>query len=101
MNAFQLLPYYKYSNTANFYTESHFEYHLNGFLSNKIPVFKKLNWFFVLGANTLNVNSQVNYYETFFSIENIFKLGRIDFVNGYLHNGPNSNGIKFTLKLFR
>lgn len=101
MNAFQLLPYYKYSNTASFYTESHLEYHLNGFLSNKIPLFKKLNWFFVVGANTLNVNSQVNYYETFFSVENIFKIGRIDFVNGYLHKGPSTNGVKFTLKLFR
>jgi hypothetical protein len=101
MNAFQLLPYYKYSNTASFYTESHFEYHLNGFLSNKIPLFKKLNWFFVIGANTLNVNSQVNYYETFFSVENIFKIARIDFVNGYLHKGPSTNGVKFTLNLFR
>lgn len=99
MNGFQLLPYYTFSNTASLYTESHFEYHLNGFISNKIPVFKKLNWFFVLGANTLNVNGKPNYLETFVSVEKIFKLIRIDFVNGYLQNGPNTQGIKFSYKL--
>ena len=99
MNGFQLLPYYTFSNTASLYTESHFEYHLNVFISNKIPVFKKLNWFFVLGANTLNVNGKPNYLETFVSVEKIFKLIRIDFVNGYLQNGPNTQGIKFSYKL--
>ncbi len=100
LNSFQLLPYYQYSNTARFYTESHTEYHLNGFLSNKIPFFKRLNCFFVVGLNTLNVNNQISYYETLFSVENIFKIGRLDFINGYLANGPNSHGIKFSLKLF-
>ena len=100
MNGFQLLPYYTFSNTASMYTESHFEYHLNGFISNKIPVFKKLNWFFVLGANTLNVSGKPNYFETFVSVEKIFKLIRIDFVKGYLQNSPNTQGIKFSYKLF-
>jgi hypothetical protein len=101
LNSFQLLPYYKFSNTASFYTESHTEYHLNGFLSNKVPFFRKLNWFFVLGLNTLNVNSQTNYYETLFAVENMFKIGRIDFINGYLSKDQNTHGVKFSLKLFR
>lgn len=100
MNGFQLLPYYAFSNTAYLYTESHFEYHLNGFLSNKIPLFNKLNWFFVLGANTLNIQGKPNYYETFISVEKIFKVGRIDFVNGYTQGGPNAKGIKFSITLF-
>ena len=100
MNGFQLLPYYTFSNTASHYTESHFEYHLNGFISNKIPLFNKLNWFFVVGANTLNVNGKPNYFETFVSVEKIFKLVRIDFVNGYLQNGPKTQGIKFSYQLF-
>ena len=100
MNGFQLLPYYAFSNTAYLYTESHFEYHLNGFLSNKIPLFNKLNWFFVLGVNTLNIQGKPNYYETFISVEKIFKVGRIDFVNGYTQGGPNAKGIKFSITLF-
>ena len=100
MNGFQLLPYYTYSNVSSLYTESHFEYHLNGFISNKIPIFKKLNWFFIVGANTLNINGKPNYFETFASVEKIFKLIRVDFVNGYLQNGPKTQGIKLSYKLF-
>ena len=100
MNGFQLLPYYTFSNTASLYTQSHFEYHLNGFLSNKIPLFNKLNWFFVVGANTLNIHGKPNYYETFISVEKIFKLGRVDFVNGFTQGSPNTKGIKFSISLF-
>lgn len=100
MNGFQLLPYYAFSNTSSLFTESHVEYQLNGFISNKIPLFKKLNWFFIVGANSLNINGKPNYYETFISVDKIFKLFRVDFVNGYLQNGPNSKGIKFSFKLF-
>jgi len=100
MTGFLMLPYYQFSNHASLYTESHVEYHLNGFISNKIPLFNKLNWFFVVGANTLNVKGKSNYYESFFSVENIFKIARIDFVNSYLQNSPNASGVKFSLKLF-
>jgi len=100
MTGFLMLPYYQFSNHASLYTESHVEYHLNGFISNKIPLFNKLNWFFVVGANTLNIKGKSNYYESFFSIENIFKIARIDFVNSYLQNSPQSSGIKFSLRLF-
>ncbi|MBS1627379.1 MAG: carboxypeptidase-like regulatory domain-containing protein [Bacteroidetes bacterium] len=99
MKGFQLLPYYELSNMNNFYTAGHIEYHLNGLLSNKIPLFRKLNWFFVVGANALYINSQKNFYEAFFSIENIFKIIRVDFVQGYKQNGETPQGIKFSLPL--
>ena len=99
MNGFQLMPYYQFSNTANFYTETHFEYHLNGFISNKIPLFKKLNWSFIVGANTLNVNDKPNYYETFISLERIFKIFRVDYVKGFTQNDANRTGIKFSIGL--
>ena len=99
MNGFQLMPYYQFSNTANFYTETHFEYHLNGFISNKIPLFKKLKWSFIVGANTLNVNNKPNYYETFISLERIFSVFRVDYVKGYTQNDANRSGIKISLGL--
>ncbi|TAF51217.1 MAG: carboxypeptidase-like regulatory domain-containing protein, partial [Sphingobacteriia bacterium] len=53
LNRFQLAGYYRYSNTASFFSNAHLEYHLNGWLTNKIPGFKKLNWFLVVGGNGL------------------------------------------------
>ena len=99
INSFQLMPYYAYSNTSKFYTTAHIEYHLNGLLSNKIPVFKKLNWFFVLGGNALyNNDTKQGYYEALFSIENIFKVLRVDFVKSFPNaKDDGSFGVKFSL----
>ena len=78
-------PYY-FSNTSSFYTELHFEHHSNGLLTNKIPLFKRLNWNLVEGANALYINPNTQYAEIFAGIENIFKGIRIDAVMG-LQNG--------------
>ena len=100
LSSFQLAPYYKYGNTANFNVAAHAEYHLNGLLSNKIPGFKKLNWFFVTGANALHVDKGADYYEWFFGIENIFKVIRVDYVMGFEINGSSSRGIRLALPFF-
>ena len=50
--------------------------------------------------NTLFALEKPNYFETFVSVEKIFKLVRVDFVNGYLQNGPKTQGVKFSYKLF-
>jgi hypothetical protein len=44
MSTFQLLPYYSAYTTGSFFAIAHLEHHLNGLLTNKIPLFKKLNW---------------------------------------------------------
>ena len=100
LNSFQLLPYYLYSNTENFYSTAHAEYHLDGLLTNKIPGFRKLNWFFVIGANALYINNGTHYYETFFSVENIFKVMRLDIVQGYQQNKNTNWGTRFTFPVF-
>jgi hypothetical protein len=101
LNSFQLMPYYQYSNTEKTYGAAHAEYHLNGLLSNKIPGFRKLNCFFVVGGNALYMNSSNYYYEAFFSIENIFKVARIDFVAGFQPDKTNSTGIRFSMPLMK
>jgi hypothetical protein len=98
LNGFQLLHVYRFSNTNRFYTTSHFEHHLNGMLSNKIPVIRRLNWFFVIGANALYLDDSRQYYEYFFSIENIFKIFRLDFVRTYDPKGNNTSGITFSAR---
>jgi hypothetical protein len=82
MNTFQLLPYYSAYTTSSLYAIFHLEHHLNGLLSNKIPVFKRLNWKFVSGANVFYVDRKNSYVEVFAGVENIFKLFRFDVAAG-------------------
>lgn len=83
VNSFQLVSYYAFSTTTNFYAEAHLEHHFNGLLTNKIPFLKQMNWHLVAGTNTFFVNSDNNHVEIFAGIENILKLFRIDFVAGF------------------
>ena len=100
LESFQLAPYYKYSNTAKLNLTAHAEYHLNGLLSNKIPGFRKLNWFFIVGGNALHVDKGADYYEAFFGIENIFKILRVEFAQGYQKGGGLPSGFRITLPFF-
>jgi hypothetical protein len=88
VKSFQLPGYYTFSNAAPFYAELHLEHHSNGLLTNKIPLFKKLNWNLVEGTNALYINPNTKYAEAFVGLENILKIFRVDFVGGY------QNGMK-------
>jgi hypothetical protein len=83
LNTFQLLPYYKYSNKETFYAMGHAEHHFNGMLTNKIPLFRKLNWHLVGGSNAFFVNRKSYYIEAFAGLENIFKIIRVDLIWGF------------------
>ncbi len=87
LKSFQLAPYYRFSNTADIYVQAHGEWHLGGWLTNKIPLFRRLNWYLVGGSNALYINKDDYYVEVFAGLENIgfkmFRFGRIDFVAGY------------------
>jgi hypothetical protein len=100
LNSFQLAPYYQYSNTEKLNTSAHIEYHLNGLLTNKIPLFKKYNWFFVTGVNALHFAPESNYIETYFGIENILKVIRVDFILGFEPNGNKPSGLRLTMPFF-
>ncbi len=93
VNSFQLAQYYANSTTANFYAIAHVEHHFNGLLTNKIPVFKKLNWNLVAGSNSFYVNSKSNYAEAFVGIENILKIFRVDFVAAYANGRKATTGV--------
>ena len=94
LSSFQLLPYYKYSNVNKFYAEGHVEHHFNGLLTNKIPVFRKLNWHLVGGANAFYLNTDQYYSEVFVGLENIFKLIRVDWVWGFEKGHAATTGIR-------
>ncbi|HAN40129.1 MAG TPA: hypothetical protein DCQ29_14600, partial [Chitinophagaceae bacterium] len=92
-SAFQLPGYYKFSNAQRFYTETHIQYHLNGLITNKIPGFKKLNWFLVTGVNGITFNNKLAYGEWMIGLENILKIMRVDYVRSFGNAVPATDGI--------
>jgi len=94
LNSFQLAPYYKYSNTASFYTTLNLEHHFNGLLTNKIPLLNRLKWNLVAGTNAFYINSDNNYVEVFAGLENIFKLIRVDVIAGYQSKDATRIGVR-------
>ena len=94
LNSFQLAPYYANSTIAAFYAVGHVEHHFNGLLTNKIPVFRRLNWYLVAGSNAFYVNTNNNYIEAFAGLENIFKLLRVDVIASYLNGNTGLVGVR-------
>jgi hypothetical protein len=94
VNSFQLARYYDNSTISSFYSYGHLEHHFNGLLTNKIPLFKRLNWNLVGGSNALYINSKNNYVEVFAGLENILKVFRIDFVAAYSNGKTSTTGIR-------
>jgi hypothetical protein len=87
LTTFQLPQYYLLSNTADFYTAVFAEHHFNGFLTNKIPVIKKLNWHLVGGVAYLKLPS-TNYFEWHAGLENILRIFRFDVIHAYQSGQP-------------
>lgn len=96
-NSFQIAPYYANSTTATFYATANLEHHLNGFLTNKIPLFRRLNWNLVAGTNTFYVDKTNNYAEVFVGLENILKVFRVDVAGAYLNGKKGQVGIRIGL----
>lgn len=94
LNGFQVAPYYANSTKAAFFLSGHLEHHFNGLLTNKIPLFRRLNWNLVGGANGFLVNRNNNYAELFVGLENIFKVIRVDFYGAYLNGKSGQTGIR-------
>lgn len=97
LNSFQVAPYYANSTTASFYATGHIEHHFNGFLTNKIPLFKRLNWNLVAGSNAFYVNKNNNYAEIFAGLENILKIFRVDVVGSYLNGNKGQVAVRIGL----
>ncbi|HZG23669.1 MAG TPA: DUF5686 family protein, partial [Chitinophagaceae bacterium] len=98
LNSFQLAPFYRYSTITNSYATVNIEHHLNGLLTNKVPLLKRLNWHLVTGTNAFYVNSTKNYIEVFAGFENIFKLFRVDFVQSFSNGQRPFSGVKLGIQ---
>jgi hypothetical protein len=90
---FQLLDYYRYS-TARRYLEAHFSHEFNGFIFNKVPLFRKLKWQEVVTLNYLRTPASDNYLELGVGIEHIFKILRVDFITSFQSKEKVGSGIR-------
>lgn len=99
VESFQVAPFYAFSNKDPFYAELHAEYRLNGLLTNKIPIVKKLNLRIVTGTNLIVLKSN-QYQEFFVGIDNIIKLIRIDYTRGHGQTIGSTHGIRIGLRGF-
>ena len=102
-NTFQLAPYYQYSHTASSFAELHLSYYLKGFLTNKIPLFNRLQWYVVTGVNALYIKENQHYTEGFIGLDNLgwglVRFLRIDYVQSWDALGAINKGIRFGLNL--
>lgn len=101
LRAYQLAPFYHFSNDASHYGEAHIEYNLRGLLSNKIPGFRQAKLYFILGTNTFYATDKLYFSEVFFSIDNIgykmFRFIRLDFMRGWDGEHRTYDGIRIGL----
>ncbi len=103
--SFFLLPYYDYS-TRDPFVQAHLQHHLQGWLLDKIPGLRRLNWKEVFGAsiyhtqNTYGENileQKMPYWELNFGFENIgfkfFRPFRVDVVTGFFGKEHYNTGV--------
>jgi len=101
LESYQFAQYYIYGNKDPLYEELHFEYHMNGLLSNKIPLLRQARWYLLLGGNTFYSAANNYYYEAFAGIDNIgfkaIRVLRVDFVQSWDSYKGHNSGLRFGL----
>jgi hypothetical protein len=97
LNSFQLLPYYRFSNT-NPFVEFHFEHNFQGFIFNKFPLLRKLKLDEIAGVNYLTTDNLHQYYEIFAGISKL-DLVRLEVVGSYAKELGYMRGIRVGISL--
>jgi hypothetical protein len=70
LRKFRFFDFYKYS-TNKHYFEAHFEHNFSGFITNKIPLVRKLKLEETLGINYLYQPEKKNYTEYYFGLQRL------------------------------
>ncbi|MEY3059128.1 MAG: hypothetical protein RL000_480 [Bacteroidota bacterium] len=99
VESFQVAPFYALSNKDKIFLQLNGEYRLNGLLTNKIPLIRRLNLRVVTGVNAIWLKDK-NYTEVFVGVDNILKLFRFDYVWGMGRTVIPQNGIKIGIRGF-
>lgn len=103
VHKFNLMPYYQLS-TNTHYFEGHIEHNFQGYVFNRLPIMKKLNYFLVLGTHLASSKNNRPYSEYSIGLENLgwgkYRFFRLDYVKSYL-NGVQQDGVVFGLKFLK
>ena len=99
VESFQVAPFYALSNKEKIFLQVNGEYILNGLLTNKIPLIRKLNLRIVTGTNIIWLKNK-DYYEVFVGVDNILKLFRVDYIWGFGKTVMPQNGFRIGIKGF-
>jgi hypothetical protein len=99
VESFQVAPFYALSNQEKIFLQVNGEYKLNGLLTNKIPLIRKLNLRIVTGTNIIWLKNK-DYYEVFVGVDNILKLFRVDYIWGFGKTVMPQNGFRIGIKGF-
>jgi hypothetical protein len=83
INSFMFLDYYLFS-TADKYFEGHFEHDFSGFITNKIPLIRKLKLREIAGVNYLATPALRKYTEIYFGLQYLMFRGSygISYIEG-------------------
>jgi hypothetical protein len=87
INSFLFLDYYLRS-TSDKYLEGHIEHNFSGFISNKLPLVRKLKLQEVVGFNYLSTPAFKNYREVYFGLQYLNFRGLFGLSN---QNGSKTN----------
>jgi hypothetical protein len=100
LQTFQIAPFYKFSNKEKIHYALFTEYKLNGLLTNKIPVLKKLNLRLITGTNMIYLERDKLYNEIFLGFDNVLKILRLDYVIGFQQGKQAGQGLRIGIKGF-
>ncbi|MEO1258348.1 MAG: DUF5686 and carboxypeptidase regulatory-like domain-containing protein [Bacteroidota bacterium] len=100
--SFRRLPYYEYS-TKKHWVEGHYEHKFQGFITDKLPLIRKLDWGMVVGANFLYTAEEKDYLECLIGFDNIgfgiLKLFRFDVIGSFRRGSYDGLGYMFGITL--
>lgn len=101
LGKFNLMPYYSMSTNKDF-IEWHVEHNFKGFILNKIPLIRDLQYHIILGVHGMQTGDRNPYFEYSVGLDNFgikkFRPFRIDYFRSS-YNGEIKNGVVLGIKL--
>lgn len=99
-NAFNLLPYYTLSTNSSYF-ELHAQHNDKGYIMNKVPFLRALQWNLVGGYHHISSPDYKSYHEFSVGFSNIgigmFRFLRVDYVRSYQGSSFVTDGFMFGL----
>jgi len=93
VGSYRLLDYYLYS-TPNEYLSTHVHYQFRRFIITQLSLFRKIGLKENLIVNYLYTSESVNYTETGYSIDYIFRVFRLEFITAFQKGKYQDFGVK-------